>query len=354
MYDSLFLSDVEEGMEFHLVTGQTIKNIYELVGALKTLSQENFSYHCNAEKDDFGAWITHSLHNSMLGNILSRVKDQKKYIRIIEKAIHHKELESQARLHVVKVSKMWIENNKKKLSEIHQKLKDFENKINEKEKEASIQIEKNANYYVEKLLSKHKQELKKEVDNTIFSIKEIKNSYEQKLKEQEKEYEKIINDYISKNAENEVKKIVSNNKQEFIDILSNEKSFAKTEIENTVKKELEGITEKFKEKILLEINNILEKEKELEKALEERLALKEQEFLKNASLQFQKEFSQKLAYQRDILDNELAKTLKFNKDFVEKFEEEIRTKEKKLSETISGLIDKELKKKYRKISETIR
>lgn len=351
MYDSLFLSDVEQGTEFHLVTGQTIKNIYELVSALKSLSPENFSYHCNSEKDDFGAWITHSLHNSMIGNILSRVKEQKKYVRIIEKAIHHKEIESQARLHVVKVSRLWLDNNKKALSEMHHQIKEYEKKISEKYKEIDELISKSVDKYVESFLSKHKSEMKRDIENTLSTIKGLESIYEEELKSKEAQFEKSIDEQMKKSAERYAEEVIKRHKQEFIDIIWNEKAEARKEIQSTVQKELVGITDKQSEMIQAELDKTFEKQKELEKALEENLKAKEQELIRKITEHSQKELLEKLSKQRELLDNELAKTIKSNKHFVERFEEEIKSKEKRLSETISSLIDRELMKsvtKYQK------
>lgn len=344
MYDSLFLSDVEQGTEFHLVTGQTIKNIYELVGALKSLSPENFSHHCNSEKDDFGAWITHSLHNNMAGNILSRVKEQKKYIRIIEKAINHKEIESQARLHVVKVSRLWLDNNKKALSEMHHHIKDYERKISEKHKEIDELINKSVDKYVESFLSKHKSEMKRDIENTLSMIKGLEGVYEEELKSKEAQLEKSIDEQMKKSAEKYAEEVIKRHKQEFVDIIWNEKTEAKKEVQSTVQKELIGITDKQREMIQLELDKTLEKQKELEKALEENLKNKEQELISKITEHSQKELSEKVSKQRELLDTELSKTIKSNRYFLEKFENEIKDKEKRLTETINSAVEKELMK----------
>lgn len=348
MYDSLFLSDVEQGTEFHLVTGQSVKNIYELVGALKELSPENFSYHCNAEKDDFGAWITHSLHNSMIGNILSRVKEQKKYIRIIEKAIHHKEIESQARLHVVKVSRLWLENNKKALREMHQHIKEYEKKISEKHKEIDDLINKSVDKYIDSFLSKHKSEMKRDIDNTLSAIKGLESVYEEELKNKEAQFEKTIDEQMKKAAEKYAEEIINRHKQEFVEIIWNEKAEARKEVQETVQKELIGITDKLREMIQAEFDKTFDKLKGQEKVLEENLKAKEQELISKITEHSQKELSEKISKQRELLDNELAKTIKSNAHFIERFEEEIKSKEKRLSEVIASSVDKELGKSARK------
>jgi hypothetical protein len=348
MYDSLFLSDVEQGTEFRLVGGQSIKNIYELVGALKGLSKENFSYHCNTDKDDFGAWISDSLHNSMIANILSRVKDQNKYVRIIEKAIHHKELESQARLHVVKVSRLWIENNKKKLSEMHNTLREYEKKFLEREKQADMFIAASVEKHVEEFLSGHRVKLRQEIEKTTSTILDLEKKYEEELKSKEDQFDKTITEHASNAVSKFADEIVAKHKQEFVEIMGNEKSEASKEIQATVHKELSGIVDKQKEMIQSELAMTFEKRKEMEKALEESVTKKEEELIKKITDHSEKELFNKLAKQREMLDNELTKSIKSNKFFLEKFEEEIRNKEKRLTETINSAVDKQLSKDIEK------
>jgi len=344
MYDSLFLSDVEQGTEFHLVTGQSIKNIYELVGALKELSKENFSYHCNNDKDDFATWIIEALHNNTIGHILMRIKEQKKYVRAIEKAVHHKELESQARLHVVKVSRLWIENNKKKLSEIHDTLKEYEKKFLEREKQADDFIVNSVDKYVEGFLSRHKAALKQTVEKTSSEIKDLEKKYEDELQNKQEHFENIIDEYAITAVSKFAEQIISKHKQEFIDIILNEKIEAKKEVQSTVQKELSGIVDKQKEMIQSELDLTFQKQTDMEKALVETLKTKEEELLNKITEHSQKELMDKLAKQRDLLDNELAKTIKSNTHFIEKFEDEITNKEKKLSETINSAVDRQLSK----------
>lgn len=344
MYDSLFLSDVEQGTEFYLVTGQSIKNIYELVDSLKTLSPVDFSYHCNNDKDDFGIWITNSLHNSMIGNILSRVKDQKKYVRIIEKAIHHKELESQARTHVVKVSRLWMDSNKKKLSEMHHILKEYEIKFLERQKEIDDLIANSVNKYVQGFLSVQKNSLKQEIENTRNMNISLEKGYEENLKDMEQRFEKIIDAHAAKTVSNLAEQIIARHKQEFVDIIWNEKIEAKKEVEATVHKELSGIIDKQKEMIQKELDLTFQKQKDMEKALEETLKSKEEELINKITEHSQKELMDKLAKQRELLDSELSKTIKSNTHFIEQFEDEIKKKEKRLTETINSAVDRQLSK----------
>jgi hypothetical protein len=332
MYDSLFLSDVEQGTEFHLVTGQSVKNIYELVGALKELSEENYSYHCNADKDDFGTWISDSLHNSMIGNILSRVKDKKKYVRIIEKAIHHKELESQARTHVIKVSRLWMENNKKTLSEMHHTLKDYEKRFLEKQKDIDDFIANSVNKYVDGFLSTQKSSLNQEIEKTREMNINLQKGYEANLKDMEEQFEKILDAHAKKIVSKLADEIIAKHKQEFVDIIWNEKIEAKKEVEATVHKELLDITEKQREMIQNELAMTFEKQ------------AKKEELLKTISENSQKGLLDTMAKQRELLDSELSKTIKSNAHFIEKFEDEIKNKEKRLTETINFAVDKQVSK----------
>ncbi len=45
------------GEYFHLHNGRVLKNLYELLNALKSMDDDTFEHHVNSGKNDFGNWI---------------------------------------------------------------------------------------------------------------------------------------------------------------------------------------------------------------------------------------------------------------------------------------------------------
>jgi hypothetical protein len=69
---------------FWLCNGQTLKNLEELEKALETIDNGVFSYHVNAEKNDFANWIKDIFMDIELAEKLKGVMDKEKYLEIIK------------------------------------------------------------------------------------------------------------------------------------------------------------------------------------------------------------------------------------------------------------------------------
>jgi hypothetical protein len=74
--------------------GAIIRNIYELVVAIKALNDYAFRYHVNNDhfKNDFAKWIDEVLKDRLLAVRLQDVLDKQAYVGIIESRV--KELEN--------------------------------------------------------------------------------------------------------------------------------------------------------------------------------------------------------------------------------------------------------------------
>ena len=60
------LNDVHEDEHFRTVDGRTLKSVRELVMLLETYQDEHFRHHVNEHRNDFAAWIEHSVGDPKL------------------------------------------------------------------------------------------------------------------------------------------------------------------------------------------------------------------------------------------------------------------------------------------------
>lgn len=83
-----YLSDVPTPQCFWVNNGPILKNLEELAGVLKELSNESFMHHVNKEKNDFSAWINEVIGDKKLANDLLSAKNRdsasKKVIKRID------------------------------------------------------------------------------------------------------------------------------------------------------------------------------------------------------------------------------------------------------------------------------
>ena len=77
---------IEPHHYFVLKSGRVLKDINELVGALRNMSNEDFEHHVTPEKNDFADWVRHVYEEGDLADKIS-IKDDKRDIkRLLEKA----------------------------------------------------------------------------------------------------------------------------------------------------------------------------------------------------------------------------------------------------------------------------
>lgn len=80
-------SDVDTKHQFWLKDMGAVKNLKELVEALKTMSDDVFKHHVTNERNDFSNWIRDIIEDKGLADSISKVKNQKKIGKIIEKKL---------------------------------------------------------------------------------------------------------------------------------------------------------------------------------------------------------------------------------------------------------------------------
>jgi hypothetical protein len=77
-----FLADVPEECVFWCHDGQVLRNMTELERALRSMGDETFAYHANAQRNDFSTWTREVIKDEELaadlGKSLNRTQAAKK------------------------------------------------------------------------------------------------------------------------------------------------------------------------------------------------------------------------------------------------------------------------------------
>jgi len=85
------LKDVPSAQAFWFNSGVVVRNIYELKTELESLNGFYFRYHHNKDHDDFAMWIGGTLGDIWLSERLRGIKDQKLYVKTLERRIKYLE-----------------------------------------------------------------------------------------------------------------------------------------------------------------------------------------------------------------------------------------------------------------------
>jgi hypothetical protein len=81
------LRDVPIQNSFLVKNGMTLKNLYDLKEALHLMSEESFSHHVNAEKNDFVSWIKEIHKDEVLAKSLSKAKTKEEFASRLQSRI---------------------------------------------------------------------------------------------------------------------------------------------------------------------------------------------------------------------------------------------------------------------------
>ena len=81
------LSDVAPEKQFWVHDGPVLKSLADLSSALKEMSDDTFSYHLNASKNDFANWIKDVIEDTDLTSSIARVKTKKSFEKKIEERL---------------------------------------------------------------------------------------------------------------------------------------------------------------------------------------------------------------------------------------------------------------------------
>ena len=83
-----YLADVPSEKRFHMSTGERVSNLVELFETLRTVDDEQFHHHVNAERHDFHAWITHCIRDFSLAEDIRHVYDKDHMALIVGRRVH--------------------------------------------------------------------------------------------------------------------------------------------------------------------------------------------------------------------------------------------------------------------------
>lgn len=86
---SRILEDVHHSRHFRTKHGAYIKNLYELLDAVRKMGQAEFAHHLNDDKNDFREWVHHVLNDYDLAEELSKCRNKQQLVAKLEKRIEH-------------------------------------------------------------------------------------------------------------------------------------------------------------------------------------------------------------------------------------------------------------------------
>ncbi|MBW6442677.1 hypothetical protein K0A97_02740 [Patescibacteria group bacterium] len=69
---------------FWVCNGAVLKNLKDLATALEGMSEEDYAFHANPEKNDFSAWVREILKDSALATSLIKAKSKKDAVKAVK------------------------------------------------------------------------------------------------------------------------------------------------------------------------------------------------------------------------------------------------------------------------------
>jgi hypothetical protein len=175
-----FEADMKPEEYFHLNNGRAIKNLFELVNALKSMDDDTFSHHVNFQRNDFENWVRGVFNDEDLAEFLSISKTREDMIKVLESHLYKSEDE---------------EENEDDAEEENSKENIEIKKLPEEPEKEDIKEEKNV---PDKLEPLHKAaHPKSKLDEILSKEKEIE-LREKKIEEIEERIEKELDELNSK------------------------------------------------------------------------------------------------------------------------------------------------------------
>lgn len=177
-----FDADIQPEEYFRLSNGRVLKNLYELMNALKSIDEDTFKSHVNEEKNDFGNWIKHIFRDDELADSVFNLKSPGD----ISKAIQSRLMENNQK-----------EKTAKKPIKSYPFVKQISKNVQKKsapakdEKPAYEKPADNGNAAYNKVISQDK------IDQILMKEKEIAKR-EEKIEEIETKIEQELNDLSKK------------------------------------------------------------------------------------------------------------------------------------------------------------
>jgi hypothetical protein len=82
-----YLGDAPADKVFWVNNGGVLKNLGELAVALKEISNDQFAYHVNKDKNDFSNWVKDVLGDTMLAGTLAKAKTKASALKAVKARI---------------------------------------------------------------------------------------------------------------------------------------------------------------------------------------------------------------------------------------------------------------------------
>jgi hypothetical protein len=76
---------VPHGQEFWLIDGRKLSSMVDLRLAMRTMSENTFSYHCNERRNDFASWVRGALGDDKLAEQLMPIKSKAQFEAALSK-----------------------------------------------------------------------------------------------------------------------------------------------------------------------------------------------------------------------------------------------------------------------------
>ena len=77
------LADVPKEYAFRCHDGLILQNMKQLGGALNTMTDENYVFHANTEKNDFSNWVRDIIKDEMLANDLQKATNRAQAAKLV-------------------------------------------------------------------------------------------------------------------------------------------------------------------------------------------------------------------------------------------------------------------------------
>lgn len=85
--EAVYLKDVPPEKAFWVNNGWVIRNMEEMPAAFENMTDQTFTYHVNAEKNDFAVWVREVIGDKKLAAILQKVKTRQSAIEAVKRRI---------------------------------------------------------------------------------------------------------------------------------------------------------------------------------------------------------------------------------------------------------------------------
>ncbi|HYD03625.1 MAG TPA: hypothetical protein VEC16_04975 [Alphaproteobacteria bacterium] len=193
---------------------------------------------------------------------------------------------------------------------------------------------------------RHDEMLGAEFDKYSNELKDMKLQSEKDFKNRETQLINSVSSKIHEQINKEFNDVIINQRNELSQSIGN----ARVSALNRIDKEFNDLLSQHKEFMVAQFNKAAAEQASIKEKFVTDLKSEKEKILSDVKDTMQKDLLLTVNNQREILDNELVKTVKANKDFVDRFEKQIVDIDKKINEAAN----KVLEEKYNKHQEMLK